>query len=174
MAQDGNSAKHRAVVPGKAILGVAGAARANKATLGGAVVPGKAILGDEGAQQEAAIALAARKKVEALDAKNTPGPKVKPDLKAKAEVASPRDPKAKPEKKKGPEPGMSEAEAVAKVDADPNTWPAVLELEVARKGGVRQAVAVALVAAGAVAADPAMPEDVLAKLKEVAGDEDGD
>src|SRR5579864_9495014 len=70
----------RAVIPGKMILGAAGAAAAERKTVGGAVVPGRKILGDAAAQEQA-IADEAKKKRQAAGPAQAKGPKPKPEAK---------------------------------------------------------------------------------------------
>lgn len=161
-----DNAKQRAVVPGKAILGVAGAAKANAASIGGAVVPGKAILGKEIAAKEAAALRDAQLKRDEKDEKAQTGPKEPKANKPEAAAKTPKDPKPA-EKTKAPKPkaGMSEADVVAMVDADPNTWEKVLDLELARAEGLRTVVAAALLNAAPVASKPAMPAAVVDMLR---------
>lgn len=160
----------RAVIPGVAILGKQGAAKAALATMGGAVVPGRAVLGNL-AEQENARAKAAREGVKAIDPKQAKGPKLtvkKPDTSLPPLVA----PRAAAAAAKAPEAtgGFSEKEAIELLQADPESWEQVLDIETERPDGLRPAVAAAILALGDRVVENPIPEEALAALKTYAGD----
>ena len=119
----------RAVIPGKRILGVAGAEKAQKATMGGAVVPGQRILGDRAAREQENARLA-RLGVAAVDPKAATGPAPKPAVSAlDASLPPNKTAKTKTAQAKRVDPSYTEGEAVTMLEADPNAWAKVLDLE---------------------------------------------
>lgn len=160
----------RAVIPGKAILGVQGAAKAAASTIGGAVVPGRAVLGNLAEQENARFVEARKQKVEA-DAKQETGPKPKAEKKEESGLPPLRNPRAAAKAKEAPPPtlSLSEAEAVAMLTADPSSWEHVLDLESERADGMRPAIAAAILAVGPTFTDVA-PAEAIAALQAIAGD----
>lgn len=163
MAQDATNARYRAVVPGKAVVGKKNADRMAQTTLGGAVVPGKAILGAKAAREERKLR-EAQEAAKAADPKSQTGPAPKKDTKPKGDGK--RDPRpVKPKPAPVPE-GMTEEQAIQAVDADPNAWEKVLELETQRPDGARVRVLKAILDGAVPAAtNPAVPAEVVAQLQ---------
>ena len=161
----------RAVIPGKAILGAAGAAEAARKTLGGAVVPGRAILGDLAAQEQARAA-EARKSAAVADPGQAKGPKPKPTTKPAAAVPPLQSPQqaARAARKPAPKPGLSEGEAVAMLEADPESWEHILDLEAERADGMRPAIAAAVLRIAPALVENPVPADALVALAKIAGD----
>lgn len=161
------NSKSRAVIPGKAILGVAGAARAEAANLGGAVVPGRAILGDLAAQENAR-ALEARAARKAADPKAEAGPVVvaQPPLAIDAALPPRRSPPVAVNEKPV---GLSEAEAEELLRVDPNAWLEVMDMEAERPDGIRPAVARAILAVAEQATENPVSADAIERLQALVG-----
>lgn len=157
----------RAVIPGKAILGAKGAELAARSTLGGAVVPGPAILGDVKAKEEQRLALEARRGAAAVDAKNAKGPAPKPVV-----VDDTHPPLVAPRSvSKAPPPipsSLSEKDVKELLDADPESWEHIMDLEAERPDGIRPAVAAAVLAVVPRIVENPIPEDALDGLRIVA------
>ncbi len=159
----------RAVIPGAAILGKAGAAKAEASTVGGAVVPGRAILGDL-AESELKKVREARALQETADAKQATGPaptRKKADDSGLPPKLNPRA-ASKAEKAPAPKPSLSEGEVVAMLQADPESWEHVLDVESERPDGIRPAVAAALLKVESLHVEA--PEEAIDALKALAGD----
>ena len=156
----------RAVIPGKAILGVAGAALADRKTLGGSVVPGPMITGDA-SRREVAAAAKLRGMEHKLDPKQATGPKPKPEVVNDALPPLIAASKRKPEAD-APPPSFSEAEAVEQVETDPESWEHVLDLEMVRPDGMRPAVAAAILAVAPTCVENPVPEAAIEALKRIA------
>lgn len=162
------NSKTRAVIPGKAILGVAGAAKAEAANLGGAVVPGRAILGDKAAQENAR-AIEARAAKKAADPKAAAGPAVvEPPALAIDSALPPRLSPTAPVAPSTPA-GLSEKEAEELLVLDPNAWSEIMDLEAERPDGMRPAVARVILAVADRATDNPVPADVLERMTALAG-----
>lgn len=132
-------------------------------TLGGAVVPGKMILGDGSSREEKKLR-DAQKAAKGEDPKSQTGPAPKKDTAPKGDGK--RNPKPVKEKAPPVPEGMTEEQAVATVDADPNAWEKVLELETQRPDGARVRVLKAILDGAVPAAtNPAVPAEVVEKLK---------
>lgn len=149
----GSTARTSAVIPGRAILGEAGAKKEQRAQLSGSVVPGPAILGeDAAATEEARLEMARAADAIEADNKAKKGPsKLIPKGGAAPKVAA----------------AMSEKEAADVLKADPNEWTRVLELETKRPDGVRLQVAKALLAAGPKAKRTPMPKKFVTRLEKL-------
>lgn len=162
MSNSGQNSRTRAVVPGKAILGVAGARRAEHGQLSGSVVPGRAILGDLAVDESAKLAAARAVAETVADTKAQKGPVKKPVV---ATTPAPGNPA--PVKKREPKvaAGFSEEEAVTTLAANPNAWERILGQEVKRPDGVRMAIAKAVLEAGATATRPKMSKAIKGKLE---------
>lgn len=162
MPQD--QSKHRAVVPGVAILGAAGAAKEQTRSVGGSVVPGKAILGDEGAREEK------RRRDEALRLEHkTSDPNAKTGA-VTVERVTPGsgkqdfvDRKPAPEK---PPASMTTKQVRELLKTDPDAWDQVLDLEALRPE-FRADVARTVLKHAPEALDNPVPDEVIAKLTEI-------
>jgi hypothetical protein len=159
----------RAVIPGKAILGVAGADKAQKATMGGAVVPGKRILGDRAAREQENARLA-RLGEAAADPKAATGPASKTAAPSSLDESMPpgRQPKKSAKLPSKNPPSLSEGEAVAELEADPNSWERILDLEAERADGMRPAIAAAIVRVADRATTHPVDPDALTALHAIA------
>lgn len=163
--------KTRAVVPGKAILGEKAAAEAAARTLGGSVVPGRAILGDAAEQEQAKLDKARKVAAEQKDPKAKAGAAPKTNAKDKPEKPlTPAQQKAKDKadaktkKMQGIAPSYTEDEVKSMLEADPNDWERVLELENQRPE-FRLVVANMVLEAAANAKDNVVPDEVIAAMQ---------
>lgn len=157
----------RAVIPGKAILGQAGAEAAARKTLGGAVVPGRAVLGNQ-AEQELAQLREAQTERQLADPKQATGPKPVPPPKKDDGLPPLVAANKRKNDKRAVVASLTEEQAVTMLDADPESWEHVLDLESERPDGMRPAIAAAILAiAPKVVAHP-LSADAIAALKVVA------
>lgn len=158
----------RAVIPGRAILGKAGAEAAARKTMGGAVVPGRAILGDQTAQEEAK--LREWQKTQTADPKQATGAKPKPEGK-KDDGLPPLVAPARQSKKNDKaavKSSLTEEQAVTMLDGDPDAWEHVLDLEMVRPDGPRPAIAAAILAIAPKVTGIPIPADAIEALKVIA------
>lgn len=156
----------RAVIPGRAILGKAGAEAAARKTMGGAVVPGRAILGDQTAQEEAHLREAQFQAK--ADPKQATGAKPKPEGKKDDGLPPLVAPSRKTKDKAAVKASLTEEQAVTMLDSDPDAWEKVLDFEMERPDGPRPAIAAAILAIAPKVTGIPIPADAIEALKVIA------